>query len=164
MTMDSGQFKNPEDKVAALLAERGLTIAAAESCTGGLLSKRLTDVPGASKFFVGGIVAYSVQAKITLLDVDPVLAEEKGAVSSEVALAMADGARKKLGADIGIGITGLAGPYGDGSGLKVGTVFTALATEEVSICECFDLPGSREKIRSDAAAYALEMITVFLSG
>ena len=94
-----------ENTVAALLTEHGLTLAVAESCTGGLLSKRLTDIPGASGFFMGGVVTYSTQSKTALLGVDPDMINKKGVVSSEVALAMADGARFKVGADIGIGIT-----------------------------------------------------------
>ena len=138
--MENGHFDCLEREVAGLLTERGLTVAAAESCTGGLLSKRLTDVPGSSRFFIGGIVAYSAQAKISMLGVDPGLIKEKGAVSREAALAMADGAREKLGAGIGVGITGIAGPDSDSSGLEVGTVFIALTTEEASFCESLHLP------------------------
>ena len=103
-----------ENTVAALLEQRGMTLAAAESCTGGLLSKRLTDIPGISKVFLGGAVTYSTESKTALIGVDPGLIAEKGVVSRETAIAMANGIRERLGADIGIGITGIAGPAVDG--------------------------------------------------
>ena len=163
-----------EKTVAKVLTERGMTIAAAESCTGGLISKRLTDVPGASKFFAGGIVAYSPSAKTATLDVDPALIKEKGAVSREVALAMADGARIKLGSDIGVGVTGIAGPESDESGLRPGTVFVALTTKDDSVCRNLhpiDLglsgPGQvrpgRDRIRISSASHALALILEYLS-
>ena len=139
-----------------------MTLASAESCTGGLLAKRLTDIPGASQVFSGGAVAYSLHAKTALLGVDPDLISEKGAVSREVATAMADGARAKIEADIGIGITGIAGPDGDGSGQDPGTVFIALATDSYSLCESLKLHGDREQIRSASASHALSMIQRFL--
>ena len=153
-----------ENTVAALLAEKELTLAAAESCTGGLLSKRLTDIPGISRSFMGGLVTYSVSSKIALLGIDPALISEKGAVSREVALAMADGARIKLGADIGIGITGLAGPDGDGSGTEPGTVFVALTTNDASFCRKHQFSNDRERVRIMSTSYALDMIRRLLTG
>jgi len=147
-----------ENTVICLLREQGLTLATAESCTGGLLSKRLTDIPGASKVYLGGVVAYSEQSKTELLGVEPELIREFGVVSREVALAMAEGVRLKLGADIGIGITGIAGPESDSSGLEPGTVFVALVTEDTSICNHPKLFYDRERIRIGAASNALDMI------
>ena len=152
-----------EKAVAELLIERGLTIAAAESCTGGLLSKRLTDIPGASKFFIGGVIAYGSHVKIALLGVDPALIKEKGAVSREVALAMAEGARIALGTDIGVGVTGIAGPDGDGSGLEAGTVFIALAATGESLCHELHLPHDREGVRFVSSSHALDMVRLYLT-
>ncbi|MBO5557123.1 MAG: competence/damage-inducible protein A, partial [Oscillospiraceae bacterium] len=117
-----------EEAVLPLMKEKGLTFAAAESCTGGEVAKRFTDMPGASAVFVGGAVTYTNEAKSRILGVDPALIEEKGAVSHEVAKAMAEKVRALTGADIGIGVTGLAGPDGDGVH-PVGTVFVAMAVE-----------------------------------
>jgi len=150
--------KSLENTVARLLVERGLALATAESCTGGLLSKRLTDIPGASKFFIGGVVAYSDQSKAALLGIDPVLIKEKGAVSREVALAMADGARFKFGSDIGVGITGIAGPDGDGSGLEPGTVFVSLTMQGASYCRELNLFHDRERVRIMSSSHALDMV------
>ena len=153
---------NLESIVVELLTQRGLTVATAESCTGGLLAKRLTDIPGASKVFPGGIVAYATQAKTALLGVDPGLIKNKGAVSREVAIAMAAGARERFGADIGIGITGIAGPDSDGSGLGPGTVFVALAAQDRSICENLQVSGGREQIRFASASHALSMLCEYM--
>ena len=151
-----------EHTIIELLRRRGATLAVAESCTGGLLAKRLTDIPGASEAFPGGVVAYSAQSKTALLGVDARLINEKGAVSREVALAMADGARKRFGADIGIGITGVAGPDGDGSGVAPGVVFIALAASDESFCREFKLPGGRARVRAAAASQALKMLRKYL--
>jgi len=153
-----------EKTVVGLLSERGLTLAAAESCTGGLLSKRLTDVPGASEVFMGAVFAYSSHSKTALLDVPPELMKDNFPVSSEVALAMAHGVRKKLKADIGIGITGIAGPGGDGTGVLPGTVFIALSTKEASYCKSPNLFTDRHRIRVGAASNALDMIRRLLTG
>jgi len=147
-----------ENTVIALLKEHNLTLATAESCTGGLLSKRLTDIPGASKVYLGGIVAYSEQSKTELLGVDKELIKEHGVVSSEVAIAMADGARQKLGADIAVAITGIAGPDTDSSGKEPGTAFIALTTKDISFCNQPRLFYDRERIRIGAANNALDMI------
>ena len=153
-----------EKTAVDLLEQRGLTLAAAESCTGGLLAKRLTDIPGASKVFKGGIVAYSAQSKIALLGVDRALIDEKGAVSRETAFAMAEGARVRFGADIGIGITGIAGPDGDGSGIEPGTIFVALSTESISYCRDLSLPNDRYRVRIMGTSHALDMIRRHLTG
>jgi nicotinamide-nucleotide amidase len=153
-----------ENEAIRLLTEHGMTLAAAESCSGGLLSKRLTDIPGASEAFMGGMVTYSADSKTLLLGVDDALIREKGVVSREVALAMADGARLKLGADIGIGITGVAGPDGDGSGIELGSAFVALTTADKSFCRSLRLFHDRARIRMSSASHALDMIRRFLTG
>jgi len=147
-----------ENTVVSLLKAQKLTLATAESCTGGLLSKRLTDIPGASKAYLGGIVAYSEQSKTELLGVDTELLKKHGVVSREVAIAMADGVRQRLNADIGIGITGIAGPDTDSSGKEPGTIFIALTTKEKSTCISPRLFYDRERIRIGAANNALDMI------
>ena len=156
---DTGKL---ERDVALLLTEHGLTVAVAESCTGGLLSKRLTDIPGASGFFMGGIVSYNAQSKISLLGVNAGLIREMGVVSREVALAMADCAREKFVVDIGIGITGIAGPEGDGSGVGVGTVFVAMTLKDISLHRDLHLTHDRDRIRTAAASHALDMMRKYL--
>jgi len=153
-----------ENTVIRLLSERGLKLAAAESCTGGLLSKRLTDVPGASRVFSGGVVAYSPESKIEQLGVCPDLIEDKNAVSCEVALAMADSVRIRFGADIGIGITGIAGPDSDDSGLKPGVVFVSLSTKDASYCRNPRLLFDRDRVRNSSVHHALDMVRRLLTG
>ncbi len=135
-----------DDQVIALL--EGQTVAVAESCTGGLMSARLTERGGSSEYMLGGVVAYSNAAKIALADVPPELIERHGAVSLEVAAALADGARARFGADVGIGITGIAGPGGGTSEKPVGTVCLSVAG---AAAERWDrtvlLPGDRQTIR-----------------
>jgi len=147
-----------ENTVISLLRERGLTLAIAESCTGGLLSKRLTDIPGASEVYIGGVIAYSEQSKTELLGVQRELIIQQGEVSSEVAIAMAKGVRKRLGTTIGIGITGIAGPDSDKSGKEPGTVFVALSTKDTTTCKDLKLYFDRERIRISATNNALDMI------
>ncbi len=147
-----------------LLSEKELTLACAESCTGGMLSKRITDVPGASKVFLGGITAYAAAVKEKLLDIPPELISSEGVVSRDVALAMAAGSRKALGADLGIGITGLAGPDGDGSEVPVGTVYVALSSADASYCRKLKLGNNRVRTRTVASSHALDMIRRSLTG
>lgn len=121
-----------------LCRERGLTLAAAESCTGGLIAKRLTDIPGASQVFLGGVVSYTNHVKQQVLRVPENLLARCGAVSAEVARAMALGVRVLTGADLAVSVTGLAGPDGDDRGNPVGTVFVGLSA-----------PGGRDRAASD---------------
>ena len=153
-----------ENTVIGLLNERGASLAAAESCTGGLLSKRLTDIPGASKVFLGGVVTYSEESKTSLLGIPAVLINEKGAVSREVAFAMADSVRERFGSDIGVGITGIAGPGSDSSGLPPGTVYVAVSTRDVSRCRSGGLYTDRERTRTAGATRALDMVRRLLTG
>jgi nicotinamide-nucleotide amidase len=144
--------------VAELLRERGLTLALAESCTGGLLAARLTSVPGSSRFLDRGLVTYSNASKVELLGVDPGLIEAAGAVSEEVARAMADGARRRAGTAIGVGITGIAGPDGGSAEKPVGLTFLAVAGAAGDRVRRAHFPGDRERVRYQAAQAALEML------
>jgi len=152
-----------ENTVIKLLTNSNKTLATAESCTGGLLSKRMTDIPGASKVYLGGVVAYSELSKSEILGVPAETIRKFGEVSKEVAVAMADGVRLKLGADIGIGITGIAGPDSDSSGQEPGTVFIAMSSKETSKCLQPRLFHDRERIRIGAANNALDMIIRLLT-
>ena len=131
------------------------TIATAESCTGGLLGALLTDRPGATDYYLGGVIAYQNRIKQTFLGVQAVTLKTYGAVSAETALEMARGVRKKLRADIGISITGIAGPSGGKKNKPVGLVYIALADAKQLRCERFIFSGNRLKIRTRAAKMAL---------
>jgi nicotinamide-nucleotide amidase len=147
-----------EDIVARLLMENRATIAVAESCTGGLLAERLTNLAGSSAYFLGGIVCYSNDLKTRLVGVPAEMIEAKGAVSSEVALALADGVRKLTGATLGIGITGIAGPSGGTPEKPVGLVHIGIADEHGPREKSFRFPGDRERIRFFASQNALDAV------
>lgn len=141
---------------------RGLTLAAAESCTGGRLGDRITDVPGSSDYFMGGVVSYSNHAKVDLIGVDPKLIDAKGAVSEEVAIEMADGVRERFHTDVGVGITGVAGPSG-GSAIKpVGLVYIAVSSDESNMCTKNNFTGNRSEVKEQAVKKALEMLKEFV--
>ena len=149
-----------EEVVVALLKEKKLTIATAESCTGGYISKRLTDIPGASEVFLGGLVTYSNESKINLLGVNAETIEKHGAVSRETACEMASKVAEKMGADIGVGITGIAGPGGGSEEKPVGLVYAGVCFKGET--EVFELPrrknSTRERIRLSAASSALDLV------
>jgi nicotinamide-nucleotide amidase len=147
-----------ESAVVRLFTEKGLTIATAESCTGGLLSARLTEVPGSSKVFLGGAITYSNEAKSDLVAVPAELIHEHGAVSPEVAEAMARGARERFQSDFGVGITGVAGPDGGTPEKPVGLVYIALAGPGGVRVEKSRFMGSRADVRYRSAQYALVML------
>jgi nicotinamide-nucleotide amidase len=148
-----------EEVLGDLLTEKGLTIAAAESCTGGLMLSRMTDVPGSSKWVVGGAVAYSNSVKTAFADVDPALIEQHGAVSEPVAAAMAEGIRARLGTDIGVAITGIAGPTGGTPTKPVGTVAIAVAVPGGrSRVRLMQLYGNRTQFKFNAAQTAMDMV------
>ena len=153
-----------EESVIKLLREKNMTFSAAESCTGGELAKRFTDMPGASAFFKGGVVTYTNEAKAKLLGIDLALIEEKGAVSYEVAKAMAENVRALLGTDIGVGVTGLAGPDGDGVH-EVGTVFVSLAVEGETFVKELHMGAMRTRsfIRRMAGNHIYDMMRRWLS-
>ena len=157
--------ENLEQRVLELFKERPMSFAAAESCTGGQIAKRFTDLPGASAFFKGGMVTYTNEAKARLLGIDPALIEEKGAVSYEVAKEMAERCREILGADIGLGVTGLAGPDGDGQN-PVGTVFVSMAVEGETYVRHLQLGShrSRSYVRNMSVNHAFDMLRRYMTG
>ncbi len=148
-----------EATVGKLLKARGLTLATAESCTGGLVAKRITDISGSSDYFLGGFITYSNQLKVRELGVSESLLKEKGAVCAEVAREMAIGARERTGADLAIAITGIAGPAGGTKEKPVGTVYMALADDRgIWSRDFIFLPISRDLVRTLTAETALEII------
>jgi nicotinamide-nucleotide amidase len=147
-----------EPDIVRLLAERKQTVALAESCTGGFIANQITNVPGASAVFPGGVVAYSNAAKRVFLGVRAGTLARHGAVSEAVARGMADGARKKFGADFAIAVTGIAGPGGGTKRKPVGTVFIALAGEGEMVVERKWNPFGREKFKRATADQALKML------
>ena len=154
-----------EEVVARLLMRNQATIAVAESCTGGLLAERLTSIAGSSSYFLGGAVCYSNELKTAWADVPPELIQAKGAVSSEVAIALAQGIRHRVGSTLGVGVTGIAGPGGGSEEKPVGTVFIALATPDGVKEKNPRFPGDREMIRFQASQFALDLVrTHFLYG
>jgi nicotinamide-nucleotide amidase len=147
-----------EQVVGLKLALGGYTLSVAESCTGGLLAQRITEVPGSSKYFIEGVVAYSNEAKTRTLGVEPMLLLEHGAVSAPVAEAMAEGIRKRAETDFGLSITGIAGPGGGTDEKPVGTVFIALANEIKTEHRKLNLPGDRQLIRWRSSQAALDLL------
>ena len=150
-----------EAVVGDLLRARGWWVAFAESCTGGLATSRMTDIPGSSEYVERSIVAYSNRAKIELLDVPEALIAEHGAVSEPVALAMAAGIRKRAGVNVGVGITGIAGPGGGSEQKPVGTVCIAVDAGASKV-RTFRFPGGREMVKAMSANWAIDMLRRFL--
>jgi nicotinamide-nucleotide amidase len=147
-----------EEVVGQSLKMRGYTLATAESCTGGLLAGRITDVPGSSEYFLEGVVSYSNEAKIDLLGVPKKLIATHGAVSEQVAGAMAAGIRKRAGSTFGVGVTGVAGPGGGSPEKPVGLVYIALADDSQTTTRKFIFPGDRQFIRTLSVNAALDML------
>jgi CDP-diacylglycerol--glycerol-3-phosphate 3-phosphatidyltransferase len=145
-------------ELAQVLRQGGLTVSVAESCTGGLVGKLITDQPGSSAYFVGGLIAYSDQVKRDQLGVSPALLERVGAVSGEVAKAMAEGARSRFGTDLAVGVTGIAGPDSDGSSKPVGLTYIAVASAHGTGAREFKFSGDRASNRRQAALQALKML------
>jgi PncC family amidohydrolase len=152
-----------EEHVLALCRARGLTLATAESCTGGLVAERLTRVPGSSDVFLGSIVAYADAVKTAQLGVPEALIREHGAVSADVAEAMASGARERLGADVAVGITGVAGPGGGTPEKPVGLCYVAAETPAAARVVEFSYPSDRQAVRSRAAAAGLHLVRRLLT-
>lgn len=152
--------KDLEIKVAQLLRLNKKTLAVAESVTGGLISEKLTRVAGSSDYFVGGVTCYHVRAKIILTGIEPKIIAKYGLVSEETAAGLARGIRQKLHADLGLGITGVAGPQPH-DGKPVGTIFIALADQEKERVQQFLFEGSREDIREKAARAALKIASLY---
>ena len=147
-----------EQVVALKLTVGNYTLGVAESCTGGLVAQRLTEIPGSSKYFVEGVVAYSNDAKVRTLGVDPELLKEYGAVSAEVAEAMAQGIRKRAGSDFGLSITGIAGPDGGSEEKPVGLVYIALSDEAHTEHRRLMIPGDRHLIRWRSSQFVLDLL------
>ena len=150
--------------VGRLLQERGLSLATAESCTGGLIGNLVTNNPGSSAYYIGGVVSYANQAKIDLLGVDPDLLKSYGAVSGPVARSMADGVSAALRSDIGLAVTGVAGPEGGSREKPVGTVHIGLATPSGTFAGKYFFRGKRRQIKSNAAIMALDWARRYLCG
>lgn len=151
-----------EQQVIAALKARGLTLAAAESCTGGLTAKRLTDVPGASAVFLGGVVSYTNGVKERALGVPHDMLEEYGAVSGPVARAMVEGVRRLTCADLALSVTGVAGPDRDDRGHDVGTVYIALSAQNETTVQLLHLSGDRSAIRAAAADEMFRMLLAYI--
>ena len=154
----SSNGESLEQIVSYLLQMRGMTLAAAESCTGGLLSERLTSIGGASRYFLGGAVVYSDDLKTEMAGVPARLIEKHGAVSREVAIALAEGIRARAGSDLGVAITGIAGPSGGSEAKPVGLVFHALAHSAGTDVIEKSFPGDRKRVRFFASQQALDMV------
>jgi nicotinamide-nucleotide amidase len=160
-TLFSEDGSTVDEQVAGLLRAQGLTVATAESCTGGLVAARLTELAGSSDYFLGGIVAYANDVKVEQADVPRELLEAHGAVSQEVAEALAQGARSRLGASVGVGVTGVAGPGGGSEEKPVGLVWLSVAAGaggEDLLTRSVNLPGGRNDIRDRATTVALHLL------
>jgi PncC family amidohydrolase len=151
-----------EERVGALLADQGLTLVTAESCTGGLLAHRITNVPGSSAYYVGGVVAYADRVKEESLGVRRETLLVYGAVGEETAREMASGARQRMGADVAVSITGIAGPTGGTPEKPVGLVYVALSAPHVEICRRHIWQGDRLANKRQSADAALQLLLDYL--
>ena len=151
-----------EVQIGNLLRKRELKLALAESCTGGLIADRITNVPGSSEYFLGGIVAYAYEAKVALLGVSWDTLNTKGAVSQETVLEMARGTRRILNTDIAVSVTGIAGPGGGTPEKPVGTVWIGLVAKEGEWTRLLQFSGNREQNKISSANAALQMLLDFL--
>ena len=149
---------NVEERLGQRLAAASATVAVAESCTGGLIAHRVTNVPGSSEYFLGGVVAYADDAKTALLDVPPEALESNGAVSESVARAMAEGACTRFGAAYGIGTTGIAGPGGGTPQKPVGLVYIAVSRPGDTVVHRMLFEGNRDQIKTLSAEAALHFL------
>jgi nicotinamide-nucleotide amidase len=160
----SSDGRSMEAVVGEMLAVRGHRIALAESCTGGLVTSRLTDVAGSSRYVERSVVAYSNEAKTDLLGVPRALIEEHGAVSEPVALAMAEGIRSRAAVEVAVGVTGIAGPGGGSADKPVGTVAIAALVAQATQVHTFRFHGEREQVKFQASQASLDMVRrMFLS-
>jgi len=153
-----------ETQIGQLLNERGLKLALAESCTGGLVGNRITDVPGSSEYFLGSVVSYSYEAKVNLLGVSWDTLNSTGAVSRETVIEMARGARKALNADIAVSVSGIAGPGGGSDEKPVGTTWIGLAVKDDEWARMFQFSGDRVQNKAHAAEAALRMLLDYIQG
>ncbi|MDY6965663.1 MAG: CinA family protein [Halobacteriota archaeon] len=157
-------YEGIEEKIGELLREKKLTIAIAESCTGGLISHRITDVPGSSDYFEGSVISYSNEVKMKLLGVLEDTLKEFGAVSSGCAVEMAEGIRDLLRTDIGLSATGIAGPGGATPEKPIGLVYIALSSRAETNWRRFNFKGNREENKESSSVEALRMVEEFLTG
>ena len=146
------------EQLISLLKEKDLTVATAESCTGGGIGHRLTAVSGSSAVYMGGIISYTNDVKEKVLNVPSEMLREHGAVSAPTAKAMAEGVRRLLNSDFGVSVTGLAGPTGDGSGKPVGLVYIGIAQSRQTDVQEYLFSGSREEVREQAIQAAIELL------
>lgn len=149
--------------LVALLAERGLTLSTAESCTGGMIASAIVDVPGASAVFAGGAVTYTEGVKTSLLGVPEDVIRERGVVSRDVAALMAEGARRRFGTDLAVSTTGVAGPGGGTPEAPVGRVYIGVALESKTVVFREDIPGDREAVRRGATKKAIRYLCACLT-
>ncbi len=154
--------KNLETKIGPLLRSRGLTLATAESCTGGLVADRITDVPGSSDYFIGGVVAYAYEAKVALLHVSWDTLRQHGAVSRETVIEMARGVRTTLGADIGVSVSGIAGPSGGMPEKPVGTTWIGLSARDGDWSRKFKWDGARRANKEFSTEAVLQFVMDYL--
>ena len=163
-TSGSSLEKPPEAELGELLRQRGLRLATAESCTGGLVGHRVTNIPGSSDYYLGGVTAYSNEAKQRLLGVRTGTLQAHGAVSRESVLEMAQGARRAVGAEIGVSVSGVAGPGGGSPGKPVGLVWLGLSTPQGDWAVERLFHGSRVEIKEASAEAALKLVLDYLHG
>ncbi len=149
---------SPEIQIGDLLRRKGWKLATAESCTGGLIGHRITDIPGSSDYYLGGVVAYAYEAKVAVLGVSWETLQKHGAVSRETVLEMARGARTLLGADIAVSVSGIAGPGGATPDKPVGTTWLGLSTAEGEWARVYCFPGNRTQNKADSAQAALQFV------
>jgi len=147
-----------EEQIGTLLRKHGKTISIAESCTGGLISHRITNIPRSSNYYDCSVIAYGNKSKIDILHVSPETLKKFGAVSRQTAIEMAQGIKQVGGSDLGLAVTGRAGPGGGTPKKPVGLVYICLASDESVVCEEFRFKGKREEIKLQASEDALEMI------
>ncbi|MFO3796077.1 MAG: CinA family protein [Anaerolineales bacterium] len=152
-----------EEQIGQLLRAKGWTLALAESCTGGLLGHRITNIPGSSDYFLGGVVAYAYEAKVKLLGVKWETLQQHGAVSRETVLEMAHGARERLGANIALSISGIAGPTGGTPEKPVGTTWIGLVTPDLAQAYRFHFKGDRNENKKQATEEALRLLLEYLT-
>ncbi len=154
--------KPVEELIGELLRERGLRLAVAESCTGGLIGHRITNVPGSSTYYMGSVAAYAYEAKVRLLGVRWETLERYGAVSKETVIEMARGARRALAADIGLSVSGIAGPGGGTPDKPVGTTWIGLSAPGIDEAWRYNWPGDRLQVKEQTAEQALRMLAEYL--
>jgi PncC family amidohydrolase len=154
----------PEQTLGELLCTRGLKLATAESCTGGLVADRITDVAGSSDYFIGGVVAYAYEAKVALLHVSWDTLRRHGAVSRETVIEMARGVRTALGADIGLSVSGIAGPGGGLPGKPIGTTWIGLSANDGDWARQFNWTSDRRGNKGLSATAALQFVLDYLNG